>query len=248
MRKLRKLFGFVLLMSALEGACGTDGTILNNAAEAVIETLLTSTPTETVPQSKEELVHTDNVFREVNGNIPYFTEEEKAMTKAFESYSELDDLGRCGTAFALLDTTLMPTEKRGEIGHIKPSGWHTYNLHAMGFEIDGNYLYNRCHLIAFMLAGENDNEKNLITGTRSFNVTGMLPFEEEVADYIRKTKNPVLYRVTPVYEGDNLVAEGVLMEAYSTEDNGKGVCFCVFVNNIQPGITIDYRTGEMEID
>ena len=139
----------------------------------------------------------------------------------------------------------MPTEERGEIGMVRPSGWHTVKYPEV---IEDLFLYNRCHLIGYQLSGENANEKNLITGTRYFNVEGMLPFENEVARYVRKTGNHVLYRVTPIFEGENLVAEGVLMEAYSVEDQGRGVEFCVFVYNVQPGIEIDYATGESRID
>ncbi len=180
----------------------------------------------------------------VNNNIPYFTDEEKANTEAFANYSELDSLGRCGVAYANICKELMPTEPRGEIGSVKPSGWHTANYHEY---IDGNYLYNRCHLIGYQLSGENANEKNLITGTRYLNVQGMLPFENEVSDYVKETNNHVLYRVTPVFEGNNLVASGVLMEAYSVEDSGEGVCFNVYCYNIQPNIEIDYATGESSL-
>ena len=182
-------------------------------------------------------------YAEINGNRPFF-EESDYTTDAFEIYSELDSLGRCGVAFANICKELMPTEERGEIGSVRPSGWHTVKYPDV---IEDLFLYNRCHLIGFQLAGENANEKNLITGTRFMNVDGMLPFENEVADYVRRTGNHVLYRVTPVFEGDNLVADGVLMEAYSVEDDGKGVRFCVFVYNVQPGIEIDYRTGESRV-
>ena len=179
-------------------------------------------------------------YVQVNGNVPFFDSTDDT-TDCFELYSELDSLGRCGTAYANISKELMPTEERGEIGMVKPSGWHTVKYPEI---ITDLYLYNRCHLIGYQLAGENANEKNLITGTRYMNVEGMLPFENEVADYVRRTGNHVLYRVTPVFEGENLVAEGVLMEAYSVEDDGKGVEFCVFVYNVQPGIEIDYKTGE----
>ena len=179
-------------------------------------------------------------YVEINGNRPFF-EEADYTTEAFEIYSELDALGRCGVAFANICKELMPAEERGEIGAIRPSGWHTVKYPDV---IEDLFLYNRCHLIGFQLAGENANEKNLITGTRFMNVNGMLPFENKVADYVRRTGNHVLYRVTPVFEGENLVAEGVLMEAYSVEDSGRGVRFCVFVYNVQPGIEIDYKTGE----
>lgn len=176
----------------------------------------------------------------VNNNVPYFTQEEISENEVFEDYSELDFLGRCGVAYANICEELMPTEKRESISNVKPSGWvnHPYDF------VDGGYIYNRCHLIGFQLAGENANELNLITGTRYMNVQGMLPFENMVADYVKETDNHVLYRVTPIYEDDNLVAEGVLMEAYSVEDDGEGVMFNVFCYNVQPGCQIDYTTGE----
>ena len=178
-------------------------------------------------------------YTEVNGNQPYFTEEE-LTTQSFETYSELDSLGRCGVAYANVGQDLMPTEPRGEIGAVKPTGWHLVKYD----NVDGKYLYNRCHLIAYMLAAENANPQNLITGTRYLNVQGMLPFETKVCDYVKNTGNHVLYRVTPIFEGDNLLADGVLMEAYSVEDAGEGICFCVFAYNVQPGIGIDYATGD----
>ena len=180
-------------------------------------------------------------YVEINNNIPYF-EESDLSDESFEKYSELDNLGRCGVAYANIGVDIMPTEKRGSIGMIKPTGWHTVKYN----HIDGKYLYNRCHLIAYQLSGENANEKNLITGTRYMNVEGMLPFEEKVGNYVRETKKHVLYRVTPIFEGENLVAKGVLMEAMSVEDDGEGICFCVFVYNVQPQIQIDYSTGESQ--
>lgn len=179
-------------------------------------------------------------YIEVNNDIPFFTAEDKRKTDAFENYSDLDELGRCSVAYANICEELMPTEEREEsLGAVTPSGWHQN-------QYDGEWLYNRCHLIGYQLAGENDNEKNLITGTRYFNVNGMLPFENTVADYIDDNpRNHVLYRVTPVYKDENdLVACGVLMEAWSVEDNGYGCQFCVFVYNVQQGIVIDYATGE----
>ena len=175
----------------------------------------------------------------VNGNVPRFTSAEITEVP-FESYSELDSLGRCGTAFANICKELMPNKERGSIGMIKPSGWQTVKYE----NIEGKYLYNRCHLIGYQLAGENANERNLITGTRYLNMSGMLPFENKVDDYVKKTGHHVLYRVTPLFKGNNLLADGVLMEAYSVEDGGAGISFCVFCYNVQPGITIDYATGE----
>lgn len=182
----------------------------------------------------------------VHENKPYFTKKEKENTKSFENYHKLDKLGRCGVAYANVSSGTMPSEDRGAIGSVKPSGWHTVKYNGV---IDGNYLYNRCHLVGYQLAGENANEKNLITGTRYLNVTGMLPFENQVADYIEENPdNHVLYRVTPEFEDNNLVASGVLMEASSVEDKGKGLSFCVYCYNVQPGIQIDYETGESSID
>lgn len=178
-------------------------------------------------------------YTQINGNVPLFGSNE-LTAYSYEEYSELDALGRCGAAKACIGTDLMPTEERGSIGQVKPSGWHTVKYDV----VDGNYLYNRCHLIAYELSGENANECNLITGTRYMNVTGMLPFENDVAEYVKETGNHVLYRVTPVFEGENLIASGVLMEAYSVEDSGAGICFHVFVYNIQPGVSIDYATGD----
>ncbi len=181
-------------------------------------------------------------FIYINENKPYF-EEKDFLSTSYEHYSELDRLGRCGVAVANIGIDLMPTTDRESIGMIKPSGWHTVRYDG----IDGKYLYNRCHLIGYQLTGENANEKNLITCTRSMNTQGMLEFENQVAQYIKKTKNHVLYRVTPIFEGNNLVATGVEMEAYSVEDEGKGVNFNVFVYNVQDGIEINYLNGESHL-
>lgn len=185
--------------------------------------------------------YTGSPYEVINGNEPFFSEDDRIRTDAFESYSELDELGRCGVAYANICKELQPTEERGSIGHVKPSGWETANYNGY---IEGNYLYNRCHLIGYQLAGENANEQNLITGTRYMNCDGQLPFEDMIDDYVDDTGNHVLYRVTPMYEDDNLVASGVLTEAYSVEDSGKGLSFCVYCFNVQPGIGIDYRTGD----
>lgn len=179
----------------------------------------------------------------VNDNVPYF-EDDELTTKHFETYSSLDLLGRCGPAYACLARELMPEEERESISEVRPSGWHSAKYDF----IDQKFLYNRCHLIGFQLAGENANERNLITGTRYLNVEGMLPFENQVASYIRRTGNHVLYRVTPVFEGGNLLASGVLMEAQSVEDNGYGILFNVYIYNVQPGLEIDYATGESRPD
>lgn len=178
----------------------------------------------------------------INDNQPDFSEEDMA-TDSSETYSDLDSLGRCGVAYANIGQDLMPSEDRGNISDVKPSGWQSVEYDG----IDGGYLYNRCHLIGYQLTAENANEKNLITGTRYLNVEGMLPFENMVADYIQETGNHVLYRVTPLFEGDNLVASGVQMEAKSVEDNGAGILFNVFCYNVQPGITIDYATGNSQL-
>lgn len=188
--------------------------------------------------------YTGNPYTIVNDNEPEFDESD-FTTEAFETYSDLDNLGRCGVAYANICKELMPTEKRGKIGMIKPSGWHTVKYPEI---IKDRYLYNRCHLIGFQLAGENANEKNLITGTRYLNVDGMLPFEDEIADYVNNTGNHVLYRVTPVFDGDNLIASGVQMEAESVEDSGEGVKFNVYCYNVQPGSGIDYATGDSWAD
>lgn len=174
----------------------------------------------------------------LNDNIPYF-DTDGLTTEGYESYSPLDDLGRCGAAMANVGQETMPTEERGSISHVKPTGWQSVQYD----NVDGKYLYNRCHLIGFQLTGENDNEENLITGTRYLNIEGMLPFENEIAEYVTETGNHVTYRVTPVFEGDNLLASGVLMEGYSVEDQGSGVSFCVYAYNVQPDIAIDYGTG-----
>jgi len=175
----------------------------------------------------------------INNGNPGFSDSD-LKTKSYEYYSPRDRLGRCGVVHACIGRDIMPTEDRGSIGMVKPTGWHTVKYDC----VDGKYLYNRCHLIGFQLTGENANEENLITGTRYMNVTGMLPFENMVADYVKETGNHVMYRVTPLFKGNNLLAHGVQMEAYSVEDDGDGICFNVFVYNVQPQITIDYATGE----
>ena len=204
--------------------------------------------------SKQKVVHTGTAsafnaadvpaysgepYTAVNNNEPYFTSD-NLTTEAFENYSELDALGRCGVAYVNVCLETMPTEKRGSISEVKPTGWHSVKYD----NVDGKSLYNRCHLIGYQLTAENANQQNLITGTRYLNVDGMLPFENMVADYVKETDNHVLYRVTPIFTGDNLVADGVLMEGYSVEDEGDGICFCVYAYNVQPGITIDYATGD----
>lgn len=201
----------------------------------------TSSTSEQVPTSFDFSSipsYAGNPYIAVNNNVPYFSSSD-ITTDEFEHYSPLDSLGRCGTAYANICLALMPTEDRESISEVKPTGWvnNSYNF------VDGGYLYNRCHLIGFQLAGENANEQNLITGTRSMNVDGMLPFENMVADYVKETGNHVLYRVSPIFEGNNLLASGVLIEAQSVEDGGDGIQFCVYCYNVQDGITIDYATG-----
>jgi len=232
MKKRSKLFVFILLLGVLFYFKDD----IYNYTYSIINTSNESYDIENLPE------YDGNSYVIVNDNIPYFKEEEYTTT-SFEKYSELDLLGRCGVASANISKDLMSTEKRGSIGMIKPSGWHTIKYD----HIDGKYLYNRCHLIGYQLTGENANEKNLITCTRSMNTKGMLQFENMVTKYIKDTGNHVLYRVTPVFEGNNLVATGVEMEAYSVEDNGKGIKFNVFVYNIEDGIIIDYKTGDSKL-
>ena len=206
-----------------------------------------SAPTEITTASSFSLsdvpAYSGKAYISVNGNVPYFTAAELTTT-SFETYSDLDTLGRCGVTYACIGQDLMPTKERGSIGMVKPTGWHTVRYDDL---VDGKYLYNRCHLIGYQLTGENANTKNLITGTRYLNIEGMLPFENMVADYIQETNNHVLYRVTPIFEGNNLLPNGVLMEGYSVEDKGAGVSYCVFAYNVQPGIEIDYATGESKL-
>ena len=180
---------------------------------------------------------------QVNNGEPYFSDEDKSRTDPFELYSELDSLKRCGVAYANVCPELMPNDARESIGKVKPSGWQTVKYDI----VDGGYLYNRCHLIGFQLAGENANPKNLITGTRYLNIKGMLDAENMIADYVKETGNHVLYRVTPIFVGDNLIADGVLMEAYSVEDEGDGICFNIFAFNVQPGVIIDYANGNSRL-
>lgn len=226
--KIRKLFciGVVAVFLTLN-ACST----------STVDTQVSVNKTQLdIPQ------YSGTPYVEINGNVPEFTQQELDRD-SFEEYSSLDDFGRCGEAFALVGEETMPTEEREAIGMIKPSGWHTVKYDC----VDGKYLYNRCHLLGYQLTAENANEKNLITGTRYMNIDGMLPFENMVADYVKETGNHVLYRVTPVFEADNLVAHGVRMEAQSVEDDGKGVMFNVFCYNVQPGVSIDYATGSSSL-
>ena len=222
MREIRRQAALLVLCCLLLAGCQLE----QNGRTAVIIAL------ENIPAFSGE------PYVVINGNEPGFLPGEMT-TNSYEVYSPLDDLGRCGTASACVGIDLMPTEERGSIGQVKPSGWQTVKYDC----VDGKYLYNRCHLIGYQLSGENANKQNLITGTRYLNVTGMLPFENLVADYVKETENHVLYRVTPVYDGNNLVASGVQMEGKSVEDGGEAVCFNVYVYNCQPGVEIDYATG-----
>lgn len=227
------------LISGMQEAEGYQPTEGSTSAD-----IRSSSPRDKVDLNQIPAFNEERPFVEINNNIPFF-EMDKHTTSSYsyEYYSELDALGRCGVCYACIGKDLMPTEERGPIGMVKPSGWHTVKYDC----VDGKYLYNRCHLIGYQLSGENANEKNLITGTRYLNIVGMLLKENEVADYVKETNNHVMYRVTPIFEGDNLVANGVLMEGYSVEDRGEGVCFNVYCYNAQPGVTIDYKTGESEL-
>lgn len=226
------LVALFLVFALLFGGC--------SYVQSGLDTQAVQESTQKSYESTDIPAYEGNSFVILDDNKPAFSKQDRERTDAFETYSDLDELGRCGVAYANICKELMPTEERGAIGMVKPTGWHTVKYD----NVEGKYLYNRCHLIGYQLAGENANEKNLITGTRYLNVTGMLKFEDQVADYVKATDHHVLYRVTPVFEEDNLVATGVEMEAYSVEDKGEGVSFHVFVYNVQPGIVIDYATGE----
>lgn len=204
----------------------------DNSQVEVVDSFLAPDRNDLIPY------YSDSPYSIINDNEPFF-EESDYTTESFETYSPLDSLGRCTMAFANVSTDTMPTEERGSISQVKPTGWQSTKYD----NVDGGYLYNRCHLIGWQLTAENANEENLITGTRYLNVTGMLPFENMVADYIKETGNHVLYRVTPIFFDDDLVAYGVRMEAKSVEDDGEGICFHVFCYNVQPGIDIDYSDG-----
>lgn len=248
---------FVGFCGMLSSGCGepaavaelsTESTAQVRMAEAIETEMEEDIALQTMP-STEVNISVDGIpeysgspYVAINDNVPQFSEKD-LVTSSSEYYSELDSLDRCGVVYACIGTDLMPTEERGNIGSVKPTGWHTIKYDI----VDGKYLYNRCHLIGYQLSGENANTKNLITGTRYLNVDGMLPFENMVADYVKETNNHVMYRVTPVFEGDNLVASGVQIEAQSVEDNGEGILFNVYCYNVQPGIEIDYVTGESQL-
>lgn len=250
MKKLTSRIAAALLaVSMLFGLAGcSDGPVSSSeaASSSIAESVVESTPepTEATPEPIQVTLadipaYSGEPYVAINDNVPYFSDSD-LTTASFEDYSQLDSLGRCGVAYSCVGTETMPTEKRGSIGQVKPSGWHTVKYDF----VDGKYLYNRCHLIGYQLTAENANERNLITGTRALNIDGMLPFENMTADYIKETSNHVLYRVPPMFDDNDLVAKGVLMEAKSVEDNGDGILFCIFAYNVQPGVTIDYATGD----
>ncbi|CDM70110.1 hypothetical protein CM240_2993 [Clostridium bornimense] len=228
-------FMLLMLLSAIGCVNIEDGQATNNLNESTNNFLSSSNASATISDIP---AYSGKAYIEINENKPNFSASDLTTT-SFEKYSPLDELGRCGVAFANVGTDIMPTSERESISSVKPTGWQTVKYDS----ISGKYLYNRCHLIGFQLTAENANELNLITGTRYLNVDGMLPFENMVADYVKETNNHVLYRVTPVFEGNDLVAKGVQIEAMSVEDNGEGIEFNVFIYNVQPGITIDYSTG-----
>lgn len=239
---MKKLLALLLSALMVLGLCGCEKEEVDFAldvAGSVLELIQNSQENATDSSREEIPAFSEDAYVVLNGNVPFFTEEEYT-TESYEYYSDLDELGRCGVTEACIGVDLMPTEERGDIGSVKPTGWHSVKYDI----VDGKYLYNRCHLIGFQLAGENANKKNLITGTRYLNIEGMLPFENMVADYVKETENHVLYRVTPIFEDDDLVAQGVVMEGWSMEDEGESICFCIFAYNAQPGITIDYATGD----
>lgn len=251
--KKRRTYGFLtgllLLLSVCLTSCGNQGQTdsgKDSNTQSGTKVAAEDHSAEEKGSDSESYVTVDDVpaysgepYVEVNDNQPEFTEEE-LTTVSYEDYSELDELGRCQSAEACIGQDLMPTETRESISSVKPTGWKNKSYDT----VDGGYVYNRCHLIGFQLTGENANEENLITGTRYMNVEGMLPFEDEVAAYIKETDNHVMYRVTPVFEGDDLIASGVQMQAESVEDDGAGISFNVYVYNVQPYVVIDYRTGE----
>lgn len=251
--KKRRTYGFLtgllLILSVCLTSCGNQGQTdsgKDSNTQSGTKVAAEDHSAEEKGSDSESYVTVDDVpaysgepYVEVNDNQPEFTEEE-LTTVSYEDYSELDELGRCQSAEACIGQDLMPTEARESISSVKPTGWRNKSYD----NVDGGYVYNRCHLIGFQLTGENANEENLITGTRYMNVEGMLPFEDEVAAYIKETDNHVMYRVTPVFEGDDLIASGVQMQAESVEDDGAGISFNVYVYNVQPYVVIDYRTGE----
>lgn len=246
MRVTKKLYALLIagMMAVSLAGCQSTGNSSNGESTQNEQSSKGSTNSSTKSVSSDNIPDfSGNMTVAVDNNDPDFTSKD-LTTKSYESYSRLDSEGRCQVVEACVGKDIMPKGKRGAIGMVKPTGWHT----AKYDNVDGKYLYNRCHLIAYQLTGENANNKNLITGTRSFNVDGMLPYEEMVGDYVRETGNHVLYRVTPVFDGDDLVAKGVQMEAMSVEDKGEDIKFNVFVYNVQDGVKIDYESGDSEAD
>ena len=253
MKKIIELFLALILLAGCSQPSITNTSSFGVRATDTVVTIATAITETAMQEPANEPVYKLNIsdipaytgqpYVELNGNEPSFAESE-LTTEPFEYYSPLDSLGRCGQAYANVCKEIMLTGERGQIGMIKPTGWHTVRYDF----IDGQYLYNRCHLIGYQLSAENANERNLITGTRYLNIQGMLPFENMTADYVRETNNHILYRVTPIFEGNNLLAAGVQMEALSVEDNGDGIKFNVFCYNVQPGVVIDYATGDNRSD
>lgn len=243
MKKIRKILqaAFLTAVLALSGCVSVSTP--SPSGKSIHEVPVRNTEAVTSAEKQVSLsdipAYSGEAYTVINNNVPYFKDSD-LTTESYEFYSDLDNLGRCGPAMASIGKDLMPTEKRGSIGMIRPTGWHTVTYDG----IEGKHLYNRCHLIGYQLTGENANEKNLITGTRYMNTEGMEPFENMTADYIKETGHHVLYRVTPIFKDNNMVASGVLMEAESVEDQGKDLEFCVYCYNVQPGITIDYSTGD----
>ncbi len=240
-KKVVCIISIVLVLLLTLNGCG--GSLLNGDILPEIDDVITDSTTIKAVSLDDIPEFSGSPYVAINDNQPSFTENDYT-TEAFEEYAELDYLGRCGVTFACVGVEIMPTEKRGDIGMVKPTGWVTSKYDF----VDGRYLYNRCHLIGYQLTGENANRENLITGTRYMNTEGMLPFENMIADYVKETENHVLYRVTPIFEGENLVANGVQMEAWSVEDDGDGICFNVYCYNVQPGVVIDYATGKNWLD
>lgn len=248
-RRKRFIVIWLLVLGMLLSGCGGESSATEKSEESDVNETIQLTEQAGNVQVTDSLAVSDipaysgSPYIPVNDNVPFFTDEE-LTGKSFEIYSDLDELGRCGAAYADIGTDLMPAEKRGSISKVKPSGWHSVEYD----NVEGKSLYNRCHLIGYQLTAENANEKNLITGTRYLNTEGMLPFENMVSDYVKETENHVLYRVTPIFEGNNLVASGVQMEGMSVEDKGEGILFHVYCYNVQPGISIDYATGDSQLE
>lgn len=244
MKKLRLLASALLIAVIMTGCSVATNVSKEDIKGAInlVSDIVKGTNSSSYDMSSIPEFNGKDAYVVLNNNEPNFTKEDMT-TKSFEKYSKLDNLGRCGVAFANVGKDIMPTEERGSIGQVKPSGWQTIKYDI----VDGKYLYNRCHLIGYQLTGENANRENLVTGTRYLNIDGMLDFENDIADYVKKTGNHVLYRVTPIFQGSELVCRGVQMEALSVEDNGKGIKFNVFAYNTQPGVEIDYSTGKSKL-